>query len=78
MSSTWPRGRSLVLIKMGCLRGASSLYNNDLQQTRRFASNVSGVGSELRRDQGKRALAGRAAEISGVMRRTQEFNRAWS
>jgi len=47
------------------------LHNNDLQQSRRFASTVSGAGRELRRDQRKRALAGRAAEIKRV--RTHEF-----
>ena len=37
--------------------------------SRRFASTVSGGGLELRRDQRKRALAGRAAEIKGVRTR---------
>jgi len=40
--------------------------NNDLQQSRRSASAVSGAGCGYRRDQRKRELAGRAAEIKLV------------
>jgi len=40
--------------------------NNDLQQSRRFASTVSGAGLSLRLDLRKRALAGRAVEIKLV------------
>ena len=47
--------------------------NNDLQQSRRHASTVSGAGWELGRDQRKRVLAGRAAEISGVSRHERKL-----
>jgi len=48
-----PGHRARPLMKSGILP------NNDLNLTRRSASNVSGAGWELRRDQ-RRALAGRA------------------
>jgi hypothetical protein len=47
----------------------AALHNNDLQQSRRFASKVSDAGLEFRRDLRKRALAPRAAEIKHVRMR---------